>query len=230
MPRSFVPIPLARSGHLQTIAGIYWPQTDRVGGIQSSHLVSIGDDGSLAVTINQNADWKPGQRIVLLIHGLTGSENSGHIVRLSDAFVKRGFLAVRMNMRGCGPGEGLARGIYHSGRSEDARAVLEWIGKTYSCSAVTQIGISLGGNATLKMAGEYGTNAPDFLDGVVSVSAPIDLAASSRRLSRPNNVFFDRYFAVAAIRHVQTLHERFPDKTPPIPMALLSGKKTRADR
>ena len=228
MPHSFVPISIARNGHLQTIAGLYWPQINQVAGQLSRHQVAIGDDGHLSVAANQPASWRPGQRIVLLLHGLTGSENSGHIVRLANTFVKRGFLALRMNMRGCGPGEGLARGIYHSGRSEDARAVLEWVGKTFPGSPVTQIGISLGGNATLKMAGEYGVNAPDFLERIVSVSAPIDLAASSRRLARFNNIIFDRYFASSVVKYVQNLHKRFPDKMPPIPESLLAGKKTLA--
>ena len=224
----FVPILIARTGHLQTIAGTYWPQPVQVTGQLSRYQVMTGNDGFLSVAANQPASWRGGQRIVLLIHGLTGSENSCHIVRLADTFVRRGFLTLRMNMRGCGPGEGLARGIYHSGRSEDARAVLEWIGRTFPGSPVTQIGISLGGNATLKMAGEYGDSAPDFLERVISVSAPIDLAASSRRLSRFQNIIFDRYFASAVVRHVMEQHQRFPDSIPPVPKALLSGTKTLA--
>jgi predicted alpha/beta-fold hydrolase len=78
------------------------------------------------------------------------------------------------------------------------------------------------------MAGEYGASAPDFLERIVSVSAPIDLAASSRRLARFNNIVFDRYFASSVVKYVIEQHRRFPDTMPPIPNALLTGKKTLA--
>lgn len=217
MTTGFHPITLLKNGAVQTIASLYWPQVRLVGGVESRHFVAIPPHGLLAVVENRPVDWDAGGPIVLLVHGLTGSENSSHQVRLAHAFVKRGVLVVRMNMRGCGPGEGLASGIYHSGRSEDTRAILEWIGATHPGSPVSQIGISLGGNATLKMAGEYGAGKPDFLDSVVSVSAPIDLAACSARLSHWRNILFDRYFSTKLVHHVGSLHERFPDKVPPLP-------------
>ena len=118
---------------------------------------------------------------------------------------------MRVNLRGCGQGFGLARRLYHSGRSEDLREVNRWLGSEFPNSPVTQIGISLGGNITLKMAGEDGSDPPGRLDSLVAVSAPIDLAASGRRLARPENSFFDRYFAGLLVRQVARLLRRFPD-------------------
>ena len=172
MSLHFEPLGPVSHGAVQTIASIFWPQTKTVDGLVERFNVSIGDEGFLSVIENRPSTWKSGDRVVFLVHGLTGSEDSTHLIRLADAFVRRGVLTVRMNMRGCGPGLGLASGIYHSGRSGDARAVLEWIGRRHQNSPVTQIGISLGGNATLKMAGEFGSACPTFLDSVVAVSPP----------------------------------------------------------
>ena len=47
------------------------------------------------------------------------------MTRLALKLWQRGVRAIRMNMRGCGAGVGLARQPYHSGRSADVHAVLE---------------------------------------------------------------------------------------------------------
>jgi uncharacterized protein len=221
---NFTPYWLVKSGSLQTVASVFWPQPNAQLGMDERSLVGIGDSGYLSIVQTKPKDWQLGQRIVLLVHGLTGSELSTHPVRLAQHFARRGVLAVRMNMRGCGPGAGLAKGIYHSGRSEDTRAVLEWIAQRYPGSPITQIGISLGGNATLKMAGELGRNHPDYLESVVSVSAPIDLHASSLRISAPRNRLFDFYFANHLVKHVQVESRRHPDKVPSLPNGLRAGK------
>jgi predicted alpha/beta-fold hydrolase len=224
----FEPPPWLSSGLSQTLAGVFWPQQTVAYGDLRRHLVKIGDDGHLAVAENRPPAWRRGDPIVFLLHGLTGSENSPHIVRLANHFYGLGRLVIRMNMRGAGPGAGMARGLYHSGRSEDARAVLEWIGQTFVDSPVTQIGVSLGGNVTLKMAGEYGDDAPDFLRQIVAVSAPIDLAASSKKISGSGGWLFDQYFARSLMRSYSEFHRRYPDKIPPVPKSLLAGPASLA--
>lgn len=228
MPSDFEPLVPVSHGTIQTIASIFWPQVKSVGGTSTRHKVLIGQEGALSVIENRPLGWKPGGRIVLLVHGLTGSEESTHLVRLADLFVRRGVLAIRMNMRGCGPGLGLARGIYHSGRSDDARAVLEWIGENYPNSPVTQIGISLGGNATLKMAGEMGAMCPPFLDSVVAVSAPIDLAMCSKRISHWKNFIFDRYFTNRLVNHIELLNSKFPEMVQSLPKNWRQGPMSLA--
>jgi predicted alpha/beta-fold hydrolase len=78
------------------------------------------------------------------------------------------------------------------------------------------------------MAGEMGDSKPNFLDSVVSVSAPIDLAASSKRISQRRNLVFDRYFTRRLVKHVKTLNEKFPDKIPPLPLGWHSGQMSLA--
>jgi predicted alpha/beta-fold hydrolase len=223
MSSSFQPLRPVSHGAVQTVASIIWPQTKNVGGIVERCNVSIADDGFLSVIENRPPTWTQGGRVVFLVHGLTGSEDSTHLVRLASAFVRRGILTVRMNMRGCGPGLGLASGIYHSGRSGDAKAVLEWIAHRHPNSPITQIGISLGGNATLKMVGEYGSDCPAFLDSVVAVSPPIDLALCSERLSHWKNFLFDRYFTGRLVQHIRSLNAQFPEKVTALPESWNKG-------
>jgi len=55
---------------------------------------------------------------------------------------------------------------------------------------VVVMGFSLAGNMSLKFAAEYGAALP--LRAVVTVSAPIDLAATSHNMLRPRNMLFNR--------------------------------------
>jgi predicted alpha/beta-fold hydrolase len=209
-PQLFRPLPLLASGWAQTIGAVCWP---RLADLRPTawHTVPLPDGDQLIVAENRPRPWRPGDRIVVLVHGLAGSSASKDLVRLCRKLVRSGYLVMRVNLRGCGPGFGLARHLYHSGRSEDLREVNRWVGAAFPDSPVTQIGFSLGGNITLKLAGEDGATPPGRLDSLVAVSAPIDLAAAARRLAQPENRFFDRYFARLLVRHVARQRQRFPD-------------------
>ena len=209
----FRPTPLLRGGSAQTIVAPFWPQMPDARP-SSSHRIALSDGDRLVVMEYCPEGWRNGCRIALMVHGLNGCYRSRYMVRIGRELTRRGLLVVRVNMRGCGPGFGLARGLNHAGRSEDARAVLRWLAGRYPASPVTQIGFSLGGNATLKMAGEDGANPTGRLDTVVAVSPPVDLTASSGHLRRPGNRFYDRYFARESMRAALRLQRRFPDMPP----------------
>jgi predicted alpha/beta-fold hydrolase len=53
--------------------------------------------------------------------------------------------------------------------------------------AIVSVGISLGGNALMRWAGEQGERAKDFVDAVASVCSPLDLAAGSVAIGRGFN-------------------------------------------
>jgi predicted alpha/beta-fold hydrolase len=212
--QGFKPLPLLNSGWAQTIGAVLWPQMPNPRPT-ARHAVPLPDGDQLVVVENRPRNWRPGDRIVVLVHGLTGSSASKDLIRLCRKAVRRGLLVMRVNLRGCGEGFGLARHLYHSGRSEDLREVIKWLGARFPDSPVTQIGFSLGGNITLKMAGEDGDVSPGGLDSVVAVSPPIDLAACSKRLEGPSFRFFDRYFVNALLRHVERLHRQFPEMPRP---------------
>lgn len=206
----FRPLPFLTSGWAQTVGAVLWPQLPDLKPT-ASHLVSLPDGDRLCVIENRPCSWQTGNRIVVLVHGLTGSSASKDVVRLCRKLVEHGLLTMRVNLRGCGPGFGLARNLYHSGRSEDLREVIRWLAQSFPTSPVTQVGISLGGNITLKMAGEDGPDGVGRLDSIVAVSAPIDLAACARRMEDPDFRFFDQYFVGVLRKHVARLHRHFPD-------------------
>ncbi len=130
---------------------------------------------------------------LILVHGLEGSSASGYARSLVHAALQRGWATHRFNMRGCGGADELALSGYHAGQTSDLLAFLRERRRASSLPLFV-IGFSLGGNVTLKLAGELGDGARESLTGVCAVSTPIDLAASVAALGRRQNFIYQGRF------------------------------------
>ncbi len=207
---NFKPIMFCSSGKGQTILTSVYPAGFDIAPTFTHHI-TLEDQDKIVVMEYQPTDWKNGDRIVILVHGLTGSYKSKYNIRLTREWLKKGYAVYRINLRGCGPGSGLARHPYHSGRSEDTRALISWLYEKYPNSPVTQVGFSLGGNITLKMAAEDGEQPTGNLDSVIAVSPPVDLHACSALLHNAQNRIFEKYFVTRLIEDVNNRRRHFPD-------------------
>ena len=132
-----------------------------------------------------------GRPLVVLIHGLTGSEDSAYIRASALHFLDQGYPVLRLNLRGAGPSKGVCRSRYHAGRSDDLRQVLGQMDGRLAGKGLLLVGYSLGGNLLLKYLGEAGRRA--IVRGAVSISAPIDLDAARRSIMRPRNRLYHRH-------------------------------------
>lgn len=208
----FEPFPFLNDPHQQTFFNSFFnfffePPSD-----QKVVLLPDGDRLSLEVTTPR--DWKPENLTVVLVHGLCGSHKSPNLVRMARRLEPMGVRSVRFNMRGCGSGRGMARKIYHSGRSEDIFEVLKTLKKETPESPIVLIGFSLGGNVVLKLAGELGSLGKHFLEKVIAVSPPVDLYSSIQMLGDPLNVIYERYFYRLLRSDVHYRHKKFRDLPP----------------
>ncbi len=201
----FRPFPFLSKGKAQTIAAFYFPYNPFIAKAHT-HLISLPDFDKIALLENRPTTWCPSQRIILLVHGLTGSASSNYLIRITQALVQQGFLVMRMNLRGCGEGKGLAKKLYYGGCSEDTRAVLLWLAAKFPNSPVTQMGFSLGANVTLKMAGEMGNNIAGNIDSLAAISPPLDLEASVHLMSK---TIFNTHFVAALKREIAQLNVQF---------------------
>lgn len=217
----FKPLPFLSHGKTQTIVAPYFPYISRITKPQQ-HVITLPDLDKIVLVENRPTHWVKSQRIVLLVHGLTGSDQSTYIIRSTNRLLKQGFRVLRMNLRGAGSGQGLAKNLYHSGRSEDTRAALSWISTQYPNSPVTQIGFSLGGNITLKMAGEDGHKPSGNLDSIMAISPPLDLMSTVKLIIKKRNKIFNDYFVKGLLNDVKKLHDIYPE----LPALALSQVKT----
>ncbi|MCB0416678.1 MAG: alpha/beta fold hydrolase [Bdellovibrionaceae bacterium] len=177
----------ARGGHSQTIFGHLWPSPnlDEIG---ERWEIPLGDgDTIVAFAHRRNPKF-----VVCLFHGLGGSAEADYIRRTTHTCLGLGLSVVRVNHRGCGEGEGLSAGPYHSGRGEDVSAALSYARSQFPDAFLLAIGFSLSGNALLlSLAGVRGRPVPD---AAIAVNAPIDLADASMLMSRGLNRVYDFRF------------------------------------
>ena len=90
---------------MQTLAGVYlpWPA---VSYRAQKHYVTLSDGDQVVLHDDCPAEWQPGDRSALLIHGLAGCHTSGYMQRIAHKLSSRGVRAFRMDLRGCGAGAG----------------------------------------------------------------------------------------------------------------------------
>jgi len=139
-----------------------------------------------------------GRPLVIILHGLTGSQDSSYVRTSARHLLEQGYPVLRLNLRGAGPSQGLCRSRYHAGRSEDLRQLLGRLDGRLAARGILVVGYSLGGNLLLKYLGEAGRRA--ILRGAVSISAPIDLEAARRCLMRGRNRFYHRHLVAGLKR------------------------------
>ncbi len=198
---SFRPHPLLWNGHAQTLAAAYLMPAPRLLHTER-HVVSLDDGDRLALHDDCPASWRPGDRCVLLIHGLSGCHGSPYLRRMTSKLMRAGVRVFRLDQRGSGAGALLANFTYHSGRSGDVVATCRLIGDLTGQSPLSVIGFSLGGNLTLKMLGDPEVPAPANVVGGMAVCPPVNLAACLESLSMGWNRLYNRYFAKSCVRQV----------------------------
>jgi predicted alpha/beta-fold hydrolase len=205
----FRPLPCLANAHLQTIVAsqLYLPLEPP----SVTRLVPLPDGDHIALEVATPAAWQPEQPTVVMIHGLCGCHRSPYMMRLAYKFWRHGMRAVRLNLRGCGSGFGLARQPYHSGRSADVLCVLQALQQETPQSPTTLLGFSLGGNIALKLAGELQGTAATYLKQVIAVCPPADLAACSRLLGQPANRLYEQRFMRLLRAAVDARQRRFPE-------------------
>jgi hypothetical protein len=199
-----------RNGHLQTILGNYLPRpVFRCESIAEPIEVDAAD-GSRVMC---HCDWQPeaerARRLtVILVHGLEGSSESRYIKGIAGRAWAAGCNVVRMNMRNCGGTDELTPTLYHSGLSGDVKAVMQHYSRRFGLKRVALVGYSMGGNLVLKMAGEWGADAP--LCAVATVCPAIDLSAGSDALHEPANRIYEWHFLRGLMRRYRRKAALYP--------------------
>lgn len=132
--------------------------------------------------------------LLIVFHGLEGSSASHYAEALADVARVRGWACAVPHFRGCSGELNRAPRAYHSGDFEE----IDWILRRFQAGhpgPVIAVGISLGGNALMRWAGELGGAATGVVRAVASVCSPLDLAASGRAIGQGfNRLVYTRMF------------------------------------
>lgn len=141
--------------------------------------------------------WQPNpwqHPTILGLHGLNGSSDAHYMKGMAVKAYARGMNVVRLNQRNCGDTEHLSAGLFHSGLTADPRHVIDELLSVDGLGSIAVAGYSLGGNLALKLAGEYGEEAPPALRAVAAVSPILEISECVQALERRENVLYEWNF------------------------------------
>jgi hypothetical protein len=209
----FIPRSLLRGGHAQTLAAALLPRRNSLPAAEA-RLFNV-EAGVADVQVLCHCHWQAERRRVatlVLLHGLEGSSDAQYILGTAGKAWAAGMNVVRMNMRNCGGTERLAPTLYHSGLSADLGAVVGELIREDKLKRIFLAGFSMGGNITLKLAGEWGGEAPAEVRALAAVSPAMDLAACADALHRPANRLYEWNFLWGLKRRLRAKARLFPGR------------------
>jgi uncharacterized protein len=204
----FVPRRFLCNAHLQTLAGNFLRRENRLGQAEE-RLFQVEEN----VQVLCHCHWQPDRAnrpTVVIVHGLEGSSLSQYVIGTGSKAWDMGMNVVRMNMRNCGGTEHLTPTLYHSGLSQDVGAVTRGLIEQDKLQRIGLVGYSMGGNLVLKLAGEWGSGAPQELIAVAAVSPAADLAASADALHEGANLIYEWKFLLSLMRRYRRKRSLFP--------------------
>jgi len=120
------------------------------------------------------------QPLVILLHGLTGSSQSGYIKGLQQALLDQGLRSAALNFRGCSGEYNNSSRCYHSGETGDIDFLYRTLREREPQTPMAAVGFSIGGNVLLKWLGEQGSDVQLF--AATAVSVPLVLSACASKL------------------------------------------------
>jgi len=121
-----------------------------------SFALRDGTGDTLLAVLDRPAEPKPGRPLAIVIHGLTGNQDSAYILSMARQLLDGGHRVLRLNLRGAGPSRATCGGHYYAGRSQDFRALLELLPAELTRDGLVAVGYSLGAAMLLKYLGEEG--------------------------------------------------------------------------
>jgi predicted alpha/beta-fold hydrolase len=208
---AFTPKRFLRNGHLMTLYA--WGKPRRFPNLLApeERLFQVTPETQVLAHCHWQRD-RAAHPLLLVLHGLEGSSSAHYMQGIANKAFGRGFNVILLNQRNCGGTEHLGPGLYHSGLTDDAAFVMREIAEKEGVRQFVVAGYSLGGNLALKLAGDYGDAAPEYLRGVCAVSPVIELAACVDALERKQNVIYQWNFVRGLRARMRRKQARHPGR------------------
>lgn len=205
----FVPRPALADGHRMTLFGWGNPRYFTSLPTPTPRYFDVEPDARVLAQCHwQSQPWT--RPALVLLHGLNASSESHYMLGIAAKAFARGMNVVRLNQRNCGDTEHLSRGLFHSGLTADARHLVEELIEVDGLSSIAVAGYSLGGNLALKLAGDYGRQAPRELTAVCAVSPILEIGECVRALERRENWLYEWNFVRDLKRRMRRKNRAWP--------------------
>ncbi|MBI4852152.1 MAG: alpha/beta fold hydrolase [Acidobacteria bacterium] len=193
----FIPRPGLSNRHIMTMAGHFISrQFPGIEKISQERLFQVTNEAQMLTHCGWQTQ-KEKSPLVIVVHGLEGSSESKYALGTALKAYQSGFNVLRVNQRGCNNTFHLSPTPYHAGLTNDLRTIIDEVASKDGISSIYLVGFSLGGNQSLKLAGEYGEKPHKALKGVCAISVPIDLADCADSLHWAENWVYEWNFLLS---------------------------------
>ena len=172
------------------------------------------DDDFVDVDFCEAAPSHSKRPLLVLFHGLEGSSGSHYSQAFADWGLQNGCDIAMPHFRGCSGTLNLAPRAYHSGDHEEVDHLLRKFKQMIDAQhrpGLLAAGVSLGGNALMRWAGEHGQSAQKVVNAVASVCSPLDLTASGHAIGKGfNRQVYTRMFVRSMKPKAMAKLKQFP--------------------
>ena len=178
-------------GHLQTIWSAIWSRRyEDAAPTWRRERWATPDDDFVDVDFCEAANTGIKRPLLVLFHGLEGSSASHYSQAFADWGLQNGCDIAVPHFRGCSGTLNFAPRAYHSGDYEEVDHLLckfKQLADAQKRPGLLAAGVSLGGNALMRWAGEKGQSAKNMVNAVASICSPLDLTASGHAIGQGFN-------------------------------------------
>ena len=130
---------------------------------------------------------------------------------MASVVLQKGWQLVLPHFRGCSGEMNWQPRAYHSGDFEEIDWMLQQASLFAQGGPLLAVGVSLGGNALLRWAEEWGQAARSTVRALAAVSAPLDLAAAGHAIDHGlNRQLYARMFLRTMRRKAEAKWQQFP--------------------
>jgi uncharacterized protein len=194
---------------MQTLAAFLLPRSIHLPSPEE-RLVEVAPGIQVRCWCYWQRDNRANALTAIVVHGLEGSTESQYMTGVARHGLASGMNVILMNQRNCGGMDHCAPTLYNSSLSSDVAAVVQSVLEKDRLSRFALIGFSMGGNLVLKLAGEWGSNAPQQLRSGAAFCPAMDLAASADALHHRANRIYEYYFLLQLFRRMRRKARHFP--------------------
>lgn len=195
-----------KNGHASTVYSGLFRKVNGI--IQERERITLSDGDFMDIDWSYSQD--PTRKLVIVLHGLEGNAQRPYMLATAKHFNENGYDAVCVNFRNCSDTPNTKYRSYHSGATEDLHDLIQHIKTSKNYDELNIVGVSLGGNMTLKYLGERKVSS--LIKSAVAVSVPCSLYHSMLKLHEFENILYARRFKKHLIGKLKEKQELFADR------------------
>lgn len=193
------------NGHLQTQLPVFLRHTTLTACPLS---IPTTDEDQLSANLYRAGDKEPQTRLLIISHGLEGSNQQPYVLGMANAALTQGLAGsavdvLAWNLRGCGQPDNNSARLYFAGSTQDLDDVVSWA-EQQGYKEIYLAAYSLGGNIVLKWLGDHGDSVvARGVKAACVASVPVDLAACVSTLDKWSNIIYRIYFLTGMKRRLK---------------------------